>query len=122
LCFAKEGADIFFTHLPEEQGDAEETISIVENAWECPERLINTVDDVVFDGFLENCKRYLLGGAMRGTHSVSGMHCNDYCELTPQHLDPAETLADPRWDFVRQKAAAFVAAFSKNWPFSDPVA
>jgi NAD(P)-dependent dehydrogenase (short-subunit alcohol dehydrogenase family) len=25
LCFAKEGADIFFTHLPEEQGDAEET-------------------------------------------------------------------------------------------------
>jgi NAD(P)-dependent dehydrogenase (short-subunit alcohol dehydrogenase family) len=32
LCFAKEGADIFFTHLPEEQGDAEETISMVERA------------------------------------------------------------------------------------------
>jgi NAD(P)-dependent dehydrogenase (short-subunit alcohol dehydrogenase family) len=32
LCFAKEGADIFFTHLPEEQSDAEETISLVEKA------------------------------------------------------------------------------------------
>lgn len=30
LCFAKEGADIFFTHLPEEQGDAEKTVSMVE--------------------------------------------------------------------------------------------
>jgi NAD(P)-dependent dehydrogenase (short-subunit alcohol dehydrogenase family) len=32
LCFAKEGADILFTHLPEEQSDAEETISLVEKA------------------------------------------------------------------------------------------
>jgi NAD(P)-dependent dehydrogenase (short-subunit alcohol dehydrogenase family) len=32
LCFAKEGADIFFTHVPEEQSDGEETISLVEKA------------------------------------------------------------------------------------------
>ncbi|MBV9762375.1 MAG: SDR family oxidoreductase [Acidobacteriaceae bacterium] len=32
LCFAKEGADVFFVHLPEEKEDAEETIRLVEKA------------------------------------------------------------------------------------------
>lgn len=32
LCFAKEGADILFTHLPEEQKDADETVRLVESA------------------------------------------------------------------------------------------
>jgi NADP-dependent 3-hydroxy acid dehydrogenase YdfG len=32
LCFAKEGAEILFTHLPEEQNDAEETIRLIESA------------------------------------------------------------------------------------------
>jgi NAD(P)-dependent dehydrogenase (short-subunit alcohol dehydrogenase family) len=32
LCFAKEGADILFTHLPEERDDARETIRLVEGA------------------------------------------------------------------------------------------
>jgi hypothetical protein len=30
-------------------------------------------------------------------------------------------LTDPRWDFVRQKAAAFILAFSNKWPFSASV-
>lgn len=32
LCFAKEGANILFTHLPEEQKDADETVRIVQAA------------------------------------------------------------------------------------------
>lgn len=32
LCFAKEGADILFTYLPEEQKDADETVRLVEAA------------------------------------------------------------------------------------------
>ncbi|RXH53985.1 SDR family oxidoreductase [Granulicella sibirica] len=32
LCFAKEGADILFTYLPEEQEDADETVRLVEAA------------------------------------------------------------------------------------------
>lgn len=32
LCFAKEGADVLFTHLPEEQQDAAETVRLVEGA------------------------------------------------------------------------------------------
>lgn len=31
LCYAKEGADILFAHLPEEQQDAEETVKLVES-------------------------------------------------------------------------------------------
>jgi hypothetical protein len=32
LCFAKEGADMLFTHLPEEAEDAKETVRLVEAA------------------------------------------------------------------------------------------
>jgi len=32
LCFAKEGADILFTYLPEEEADAQETIRLIEAA------------------------------------------------------------------------------------------
>jgi hypothetical protein len=85
------------------------------NAWECPDELICTVDDVVFDGFLE---RYLPTFSQEQREAALGFRdaLHHYYEITPQHLDPAETLADPRWDFVRQKAAAFVAAFSSKWP------
>jgi hypothetical protein len=90
-------------------------------AWECPDELICTVDDAVFGGFLEHYTA-TFSEEQRGAAFGLRDALNDYCELTPQHLDPAETLADPRWDFVRQRAAAFVAAFSKKWPSSDSVA
>lgn len=32
LCFAKEGADVLFVHLPEEQADADETVRLVKQA------------------------------------------------------------------------------------------
>jgi hypothetical protein len=87
-------------------------------AWECPEELINSVDDVVFEGFLE---RFTPTFSKEQQEAAFGFRdaLNEYCERTPQHLDRAETLADPGWDFVRQKAAAFVAAFSQKWPSSD---
>src|SRR3954452_18687131 len=31
LCFAKEGADVLFVHLPEEQSDAEQTVKLVQS-------------------------------------------------------------------------------------------
>jgi hypothetical protein len=84
-------------------------------AWEHPEELINSVDDVVFEGFLEH---YTATFSKEQREAAFGFRnaLNNYCELTPQNLDPAETLADPRWHLVRQKASAFVAAFSKKWP------
>jgi hypothetical protein len=89
-------------------------------AWECPDELICTVDDAVFEGFLE---RYALTFSDEQREAAFGFRdaFTNYCDSTPQHLDPAETLADPRWDFVRQKAAAFILAFSYKWPFSASV-
>lgn len=84
--------------------------------WECPDELICSVDVVVFDGFLE---RYTPTFSEEQREAALGFRdaLNHYCEITPDHLDPALTLADPGWDLVRQKAAALVAAFSKNPQF-----
>jgi hypothetical protein len=90
-------------------------------AWERPEELINTVDDVVFEGFLENYTPTFSGEQREAAFGFRDA-LNNYCELTPQNLNPGETLADPRWDFVRQKASAFIAAFSKKWHSSGFVA
>jgi len=89
-------------------------------AWECPDELICSLDDVVFDGFLE---RYTPTFSAEQREAALGFRdaLNQYCDITPHHLDPGKTLADPRWDFVRRKAAALVAAFSKKWPPSDSV-
>jgi hypothetical protein len=89
-------------------------------AWECPDELICTVDDVVFEGFLE---QYASTFSEEQRQAASGFRdtFNEYCDSTPHHLDPAETLLDQRWDFVRHKAAVFVAAFTNTWPPADPV-
>jgi hypothetical protein len=39
----------------------------------------------------------------------------EFCGSTPTWLDPAETLADPRWWFMREKAEALVVAFRGQW-------
>jgi hypothetical protein len=73
------------------------------------------VDDVVFDGFLE---RYGLTFSEEQRCAAFEFKdaLNRYLEATAQHLDPVETLADPRWDVVRQRAMAFVVAFAGKWP------
>lgn len=89
-------------------------------ASECPGQLICTVDDGVFEGFLE---RYAptFSDEQREAAFAFRDAFNNFCDSTPQRLDTAETLAAPRWDFVRQKASAFILAFSNKWPFSASV-
>jgi hypothetical protein len=90
------------------------------HAWECPDELICNVDDVVLDGFLDG---YASTFSDEQRIAAFGFRdaLNKYCQLTPQHLDAAETLADPRWNAVRQRAAAFVAAFTEKWPLPKNV-
>lgn len=84
-------------------------------AWECPDELINTLDDCVFDGFIE---KYLstFSDEQRTAAIQFQSELAHYCEITPQHLEPADVLVDPRWETVRQKAAAFLTAFEDKWP------
>lgn len=51
LCFAKEGADILFSHLPEERTDAEETIRLVQS---CSRRVIAVEGDIRQKAFCQN--------------------------------------------------------------------
>jgi hypothetical protein len=85
-------------------------------AWERPEELINVLlDDCVFEGFIEECAPTF---SAEQCDAACGLRdeLNRYCNATPQWLDPAEVLVDPRWESIRRRAEAFAAAFKGNWP------
>jgi len=85
-------------------------------AWERPEELINALFDdsnleLLIDEFGSTFSEEQRGAAFELRDDI-----NRYCEATPPHLNPAEVLADPRWEAIRHKAAAFAAAFRDKWP------
>ncbi len=86
-------------------------------AWEPPDELRCLMDDAVFDGFLGD---YATTFSEEQRTASLGLRdaLNHYRQATPQHLDAAETLADPRWDGVRQKAVAFINAFANKVAFA----
>jgi hypothetical protein len=86
------------------------------HAWENPGELINVIlDDHLFERFLQQ-----FGSTFSAKQRAAAVGLRDelilYCHSTPQLLDPTQVLADPRWEMVRQKAAAFVAEFKQKWP------
>jgi hypothetical protein len=85
-------------------------------AWERPEELMSVLfDDCVFEGFLDEYGSTFTE-EQRSTAFELRSEINHYSDSTPPFLDPTEVLADPRWESIRQKAAAFVAAFKGKWP------
>ena len=85
-------------------------------AWERPEEVICSFsDDCVFDLFLEQNVDSFSGKQRSAAFGVRDA-LNAFCAATPQVLDPAATLADPRWELVRQRAVEFVGAFEGKWP------
>ena len=84
-------------------------------AWERPEELINSLDDVVLDGFIAKFDGSFSEEQRRAIHDFQH-EVEGFCESTQQWLDPAQTLADPRWRSIQDKARALVAAFRERWP------
>jgi hypothetical protein len=85
-------------------------------AWEGPSELICAAfDDYVIEGFIEEFSP-AFSEAQRSAALGFRDELNDYYDHTRQNLDPAVVLADPRWEGVRQRAVAFVAAFRDKWP------
>jgi hypothetical protein len=85
-------------------------------AWERPEEVINAFwDDCVFELFVEQHSASFSDEQRRAAHSLRDA-LDAFCFATPQVLDPVATLADPRWELVRQKAVEFVGAFDGKWP------
>ena len=88
-------------------------------AWERPEEVICSFsDDCVVDVFLE---QYGESFSVEQHAAAFGLcdALNAFCDATPQVLDPAATLADPRWELVRQKATEFASAFEGKWPGTE---
>jgi hypothetical protein len=84
--------------------------------WERPEELISELFDAYnLDLFL---KQFAASFSAEQRDAAIDLRdrLNEFCEATPTNLDAAETLADPRWGLVRQKASAFVMAFDGKWP------
>jgi hypothetical protein len=84
-------------------------------AWECPDELICVVEDCVFEGFLHQYAATFSGEQLAAACAFRD-EFHHYCDVTPSHLDPATVLEDSRWEGLRTKAVAFVAAFRDKWP------
>lgn len=72
------------------------------------------MDDSVFQGFIEE---YAATFSPTQADAIIPFKVaiDKYSEATPDLLDPAEVLRDPRWHDIRQKAGAFIAAFDGKW-------
>jgi len=80
------------------------------HAWEHPDELVNQLfDDGQIDLFLEQHSS-LLNDEQRFTAIAFRNTFGEYADSTPAFEDPSTVLADPKWEGVRRKAAAFVAA------------
>jgi hypothetical protein len=85
-------------------------------AWERPEELINVLfDDSNFDLFIEEFSV----GFTESQHDAAlrlKKEVDDFCDATPDYLDAAQVLVDPRWESIRERARVFITAFQDKWP------
>ena len=85
-------------------------------AWECPEELINVLfDDCNFELFIKEFNDEFTGIQRDMALELKNL-TDHYCDTTPDRLDPAQVLADPRWEAIRESARAFITAFQDKWP------
>jgi hypothetical protein len=84
-------------------------------AWEKPEELICSLDDVVFDQFADYYDETFTV-EQRAAISRFTEEFRAFCDATPQILDPKEVLKDPRWHSLRRRADSFIVAFKDKWP------
>ena len=84
-------------------------------AWETPGEAINTLDDYVLDGFIEEFADSFSAAQAKAVIAFRD-EVDRYCIATPQCLEPRNVLADPAWEVVRTKASDFVQSFKGSWP------
>jgi hypothetical protein len=84
------------------------------HAWENPAELINSLyDDCAFEKFLSEYASTFSADQHRAAFELRD-EISSYCDATPQILIRAEVLADPRWESIGRKAAAFRDAFKES--------
>lgn len=103
------------SEIADRQHQEERWLAPDRHAWERPEELICDIDGYVLNGFIEKFSA-TFSEDQRSAALEFRDELSDFCDNTPDNLDPATVLADTRWDVVRQKATAFVKAFKDRWP------
>jgi hypothetical protein len=84
-------------------------------AWERPEDLLNDLDAYNLDLFIDEFASQFTGDQLDAAAHWK-KQVDDFCDATPDNLDPAQVLVDPRWESLRENARAFIAAFQDKWP------
>ena len=84
-------------------------------AWDTPDEAINTLDDYVLDGFIEQFAECFSPAQAKAVIAFRD-EVDRYCIASPQHLEPRDVRADPAWEVVRTRASEFVRAFKGSWP------
>jgi hypothetical protein len=83
--------------------------------WESPDEAINMLDDCALPDFIETfSETFTAEQALAIARFRDEMEA--YVQATPQHLKPADVLADPRWESVRTQASQFILSFQEKWP------
>lgn len=83
--------------------------------WESPDEAINTLDECALPEFIATfSETFTAEQALAITRFRDELEA--YAKATPQHLEPADVLADPRWESVRTRASQFVLSFQEKWP------
>jgi hypothetical protein len=80
------------------------------HAWERPEELINSIDDVVYDGYVKEFSCQWTAEQVDAAKSFQSSF-DAYCEQSPDRLDPEQVLADPAWHRVQAAAEHFMQCF-----------
>jgi hypothetical protein len=83
--------------------------------WESPDEAINTLDDCALPQFIETFSETFTAEQALAIAQFRD-EVETYAKATPQHLEPSDVLADPRWESVRSRASQFVLSFQEKWP------
>jgi hypothetical protein len=83
-------------------------------AWETLDEAINTLDDCVLDGFIEQFAESFSPDQAKAVLEFRD-ELDRYCSATPpQDFEAKGLLADPAWEIVRSRASGFIQAFEGN--------
>lgn len=85
-----------------------------------PDELINQLfGDYLFESFIESKEAGLSENQQSAARAFSAT-LKEFCDQTPQILDPREVIEDPRWMRIRRDAASLLNVLKASTAKSAP--
>jgi hypothetical protein len=79
-----------------------------------PTELVNSLDDVVFDGFIQEFSSSFSNSQKDAAKTFADCF-NAFLASSPNSLDPKQVLVSKDWNSVTLAAKNFLAVFPENW-------